>query len=674
MHTEKVNEILAHFIGLFETATDEARIRCEYLLGPTIAKAVPQDVADDTHSEDFKSLFELKSYDPEISYTLPAYDVPRLNTFEHGRACGHLSDTSGTVDPIAPDGATLPFRIVGNLGNSLDAADGPLIVGGPGSLISHLLQANVLYDDDVLNMTETAVPARDLSQVGEKLAQYLAEAVEASPFTQINQIDALQSLSAFVTSLTILAAGGRTLEERESGDAPHDGLATDEHSDVFLAADSIEGIYVNGARAEAAPELGQYLPNRDRGAERAEDPVRPEDAESTVHADAGANIVGNVLSVVSTGIIAPVTAVMGDYHQIDAISQSYIYADGDTLDAAIGSASDIATKTVALNIASFERHDSGPLPEDERDPSGVPSTFPTSWRVSVVECDMSFVQWIEQYSFVSDNDTMTITTSGVETTVLTGGNAVVNFASFLGIGGQYDLVIVGGQVLDLNVISQISILYDNDHVQGISGGSGMVADGGGNLVWNMASIENVGSNERFEVMPDYMHEVIGNIRSGDDELPGGLAHDQNFDGYASLHVLYITGNLYDVSVVKQISILGDSDAVSYVAGKMLEEEAEVTVHTGDNTVINIAEIIDCDSFSQTTYVGGGVYSDSILIQSGIIDGSTDAPGLQPAGNRLANEIIAFVGDDDPPQPAIDAGNDTALSDDQWNDVMHTVLI
>lgn len=212
MHTEKVNEILAHFIGLFETATDEARIRCEYLLGPTIAKAVPQDVADDTHSEDFKSLFELKSYDPEISYTLPAYDVPRLNTFEHGRACGHLSDTSGTVDPIAPDGATLPFRIVGNLGNSLDAADGPLIVGGPGSLISHLLQANVLYDDDVLNMTETAVPARDLSQVGEKLAQYLAEAVEASPFTQINQIDALQSLSAFVTSLTILAAGGAPLK------------------------------------------------------------------------------------------------------------------------------------------------------------------------------------------------------------------------------------------------------------------------------------------------------------------------------------------------------------------------------------------------------------------------------------------------------------------------------
>lgn len=33
MHSEKINEIVAHFIGLFNTAIDDARIRFEYLQG-----------------------------------------------------------------------------------------------------------------------------------------------------------------------------------------------------------------------------------------------------------------------------------------------------------------------------------------------------------------------------------------------------------------------------------------------------------------------------------------------------------------------------------------------------------------------------------------------------------------------------------------------------------------
>lgn len=80
----------------------------------------------------------------------------------------------------------------------------------------------------------------------------------------------------------------------------------------------------------------------------------------------------------------------------------------------------------------------------------------------MLEGDVSFVHWIEQYQFVSDNDTMTITTSGATVSLLTGGNAALNIANFLGIGMQYDLIIVGGNVLDMNIISQIAVLYDND--------------------------------------------------------------------------------------------------------------------------------------------------------------------------------------------------------------------
>ncbi|MCY1250242.1 hypothetical protein D9M72_638570 [compost metagenome] len=51
--------------------------------------------------------------------------------------------------------------------------------------------------------------------------------------------------------------------------------------------------------------------------------------------------------------------------------------------------------------------------------------------------------------------------------------------------------------------------------------------------------------------------------------------------------------------------------------------------------------------------------------------------MTPKGDRLANEVIAFLGDDDAPshptETVIDAGNDMSWSNGQWNDVMHTVL-
>ncbi len=47
-------------------------------------------------------------------------------------------------------------------------------------------------------------------------------------------------------------------------------------------------------------------------------------------------------------------------------------------------------------------------------------------------------------------------------------NTAVNVASFLGIAEHYDLILVGGRLVDLDIISQISILYDNDEIAGVS--------------------------------------------------------------------------------------------------------------------------------------------------------------------------------------------------------------
>jgi hypothetical protein len=285
---------------------------------------------------------------------------------------------------------------------------------------------------------------------------------------------------------------------------------------------------------------------------------------------------------------------------------------------------------------------------------------------------------MEQYNFLSDNDTMTVQTSGVETSVLSGGNTVTDLASYLGIGTQYDLVIVGGQAYNMNSINQISVLYDNDTVKLDGNGTSVQVQTGNNLMWNLASIENVGSANRFAAMPDYMNETMKNIQDHQNSMPGGLAADPNFAGYPGLNVLYITGNFYDVNVIKQVNIVGDADSVTKVANSILQDNANATVHidTGSNAVINVASIVDYDSFGHTTYVAGNVYSDAVLIQGGLLDhGQTNA--AQPG--QLANEAIAFLGNNDPVTSTddhhtttIDAGHDLSFHNGSVGDVMQSV--
>ncbi|WP_457581463.1 hypothetical protein [Ensifer canadensis] len=720
MHTERLNEIIAHFIGMFEADTDEARLRAKQLEGGDLKEAVQQIEDGDAKPADFVSSFQLIDYDPEVLYRAPSNDIADVDLFGRIRGFGdHFADA------VAQFGNTVPVKLFGGLGqpDGAPVEDKLVVHDGPGSVIAHVVQANMVRDDDALNTTDSDVAARDTTYVTYKLAEFSAEATEATPFAHYTRVDTYEGLSKIADDLSDYATANRPpepiasngepnnttagtepgtsapLTEQSSDTDPNDDeinlpqtvspdeLPVDGNGNFALSADSIEGIYVNGCRVDEAPVLADFMPDRGLAQPVAEPegtdgPLQEEDDKSgnSVYVEAGANIVANIVSIVETGVIAPVTAVMGGYHQIDVISQSYAYADSDELGKVLcDNSAESASRTVAMNIANFGRDAFHSGSSDQEDDVTQSSIFPNSWRVSVVEGDVSFVHWVEQYNFLNDNDTVTVTTSGVQTTALTGGNVVVNLASFLGVGDQYDLVIVGGKVLDLNMITQVAVFYDNDHVNGITAGNGMTVDQSGNLIWNQASIQNIGANDRFEAMPDYIQKAVDNINDRVNELPSGFSHDLNFQGYEGLNILYITGNLYDVNVIKQISILGDADSVSYVANKILGDnpDAEITIHTGGNAIVNSAQIIDYDTFGHTTYVGGQVYSDAILIQAGLVDHDTSNPDVTPKGDRLANEVIAFLGDDDTPshptETVIDAGNDMSWSNGQWNDVMHTVL-
>jgi hypothetical protein len=177
-------------------------------------------------------------------------------------------------------------------------------------------------------------------------------------------------------------------------------------------------------------------------------------------------------------------------------------------------------------------------------------------------------------------------------------------------------------------------------------------------------------------MPDYIVDTVNAINARDPNMPAGLSTDLNFQGYEGLNVLYITGNLYDVNVIKQVSVLGDSDDVTQAAANVLahSENATVSIDTGSNAVINIAHIVDYDSFGSTTYLAGQLYSDAILIQGGILENDTSGPN--PAGDRLANEVIAFLDHENPAADTsdgvINAGHDLSWTLAHPVDVMQTV--
>lgn len=685
MQTDRISEIIAHFIGHFDSVMDEARLRIGYTGGQVHdnVPAPPQDL--EALDPDFASDLALKDYVPGVEYRDNDYRLFDIG----GRA--HFDPVSAQdfrdLDDGAAGGFRLPRMDLPHI--SVDEPDIPIetderlvVHPGPGSAISHMAQINLLFDDDYLNMTSEYHARLDTGYVAERLAEFAADAVRFTPFSDLDRTDTYENL------LKIAQEVHDYKEDLIAGNTI--SIGEDSEVNFVLAGDEIHGTYVNGVLTEEAPLLDDFMPDRglakpEEDPEESDAPLEQPASQNTLDIAAGANVVANIASFTTTGVITPVMSVMGNYHQIDVITQAYVYSDNDINAFASNGCGNgwdgndgSHAPTVAMNVATFDRTIVSETGSDSQTAPDQDPTYPSDWRVSVIEGDVCFVQWIEQYNFVTDNDQMIVTTTGYETTVLIGGNAAFNITAFLGLSQQYDLVIVGGNVLDMNIISQMAVLYDNDTISGERGSPDDInTQTGNNLLWNEASIHNVGSNDRFETMPDYMQQAQQNIRNGDPSMPETLGSDANFIGHEWLNVLYITGNLYDITYIKQVSILGDSDHVTQAASDYLanNQNATVTIDTGSNAVVNIAQIVDYDSFGGSTYVAGQMYSDAILIQGGLVEDDHTQP--QPVNNQLANEVIAFLDNDpvtpDPDDIVFNSANDIGGPHASPVDVMQTVI-
>jgi hypothetical protein len=635
MSMDSVTEIIAHFVGHFHTLIEQARMRETY----------EKFLADKAEQSDYEELpfiaaqfdarFQLGSYVPALAYDPPTPDIATVIPWSNVRfAPPDLPDFTDKFFAQWPAMLQLaPAAIALSYVTKTILPD----VEPLGSIANYLIQKISLSDDDYFGVGDAGLLFSPEPVDNDLLLDFASQALSISPIADPDMPGSADAVADFITT---------AIEAFDS----YDASSAPEGATVFVArSETLDGDYLNGGIVEELPLLDDYY---DREPEDEPEPVGQSSVrvegnaliEASVTLEAGGNSLINSASVTSFWTAATVTAVVGSHFELNAVIQINAWMDEDALcDTVSGWLDPDAAATQAFNLASFSRYDTF---EEMRQPGDEP-TFPKHWMVERIDGDVMIVNWLQQFTFMSDNDIGVLSSTGVTTSVIAGDNMAVNQISLFELAFAYDLIVIGGNVYDANIIQQLNVLFDNDLIGAVNGFSttgNATASTSGNLLWNEASIYNVGGAGRFDALPDAYKAFADSLALGGMGAAGGVLGDAAFAGLGALKVLYISGDLIKLNYINQTNILGDSDQIALAMSAIDPvEDAQWTLTTGDNALINVAGISDLDSLGKT-YVGGEQYSQDMLIQAEFISASPEFLGARDP-NALVNEAVAFLVDD-----------------------------
>ncbi|MDW4548902.1 hypothetical protein R5H32_06015 [Defluviimonas sp. D31] len=641
-------------------SVEEARLRAEYddfralkslHDGPGDLPVINPKIVDDFEPDEFSGRIRYKPKGedaPETGASMPHADL-EPGFFEPGR----LSPPASGYEPPMPAGSSQTVSISGGGGRGGGGGSGSLEVifkiPAPSSVAVVVQQSNVLHDSDQWNMDSFQGPI--VSQ----------EVLEA----------ALETLVAAGKSLSILGPAVVPDGEVSYSDMAHslvkfidevEAPKVDGAKITLLKGESAAGLHVNGEEVSELPNWQDYMPaylappkaertdeSMEASAEEGLDdnpavsaegttpvtgPAEDEDEGPTHVAVHGGNLLVNEVALSASWLYAPVMLVGGDSISLHMISQINVWNDDHVSFSANADEAGDSALTTAWNVASILR-ESAP---SEKSVDPIESKFPEHWAITRIEGDVINVNWIKQFNFVVDNDVTAMTFAGSESNFIFGGNQATNSVSLQELGFQYDLIVVGGHLINLAMINQINVLLDADAVT-LDNHGGIVGSGG-NLLWNEAAIYELGTDTIEPLDPKQKH-FIKMLDEGSNGVPGWLLKNEAFNGDSMLSVLYIDGNLINSQSIEQTNVLGDADQVEMLAGDLLAAAGEdgVTVTTGSNALLNLASIEDYGTDS-TVHVGGEHYSDALLYQAELI--SLDDP--MSGDSELASEAVVFLAD------------------------------
>jgi hypothetical protein len=628
---DKITEEIAHFIGVFHISIEDARVREAY---QEFSFNSPQSDLNTPPVPEtgFAAPFQLLDYDPDLNYRSPWPDLrhlfPRMPEF---RTIPHPQNAEETIPRNLS--SLWPQEGIHVTSHGAIRFIQPELEP-PGSVVNYINQAIGLSDDDDFGVGGHSLVFSPGHIDNSKLLEGAQVAASLSPIAALVQPGSSSEIIAVVKA-TMSDVG---VPEPRTNDA----------TQVFSHAETIEGVYVNGQQVIDTPKLEDHHSWDD--VEKTEDGPSSnvsimEDGsisiEVAVKLEAGGNTLVNdaVLKSLWTG--GTVTAVAGDHVESNVITQINALWDIDTITSAFGNSATVDANEL-FNIATFERIDASDPPDTGSVDAGI---YPRFWSITQIDGDLMIVNWLKQFIFMSDNDVGVLSSSGATTSVVSGNNLGINHTSIFNLGFSYDLVLVGGSVYDANIIQQMNVLFDNDTVWGAPGfqttGQGTLSSSD-NLLWNQAHILNIGNADRFDTLPQAYLETTNSLANGGKDFSHDILSDDAFAGLSGLHVLYITGDLLKLQSIEQVNILGDSDQIALAMNAITPHlDAEWTITTGSNALVNNAVIIDLDSFGKT-YVGGEQYSQETLYQAELISHQPDFGVPNP--DMLVNEAVLFLDD------------------------------
>lgn len=675
MYLDRISEAIAHFVGLFHIAAEQARLRDNYL--EFKARQVQSDPAQpDEHLPiAFRSPYDFDNPDPGLHYVPAGPELETQSMLTHLAYVRMGIPIGAEVPPVVyPDYLALAPHLSLAAHHTAHSGASAFKLQPVGSVAVHVAQINTLFDNDFVNVGAGSIdfhPIGSPNLVLETLHHDALQLLPIQPLSLDNPADIGTFVADTAASLNRFAEAASKMAQEPapdtSGNAPDDADGISVYAHVSVVTDPVGGgTYVNGQVAEK-PELDDKLPVASPLVHESAETASTSDANGgnigstvtggtvygegllsavpSVELSTGGNALVNSATVINAALTGGVFAVAGNHFSLDAIIQINAWSDSDAMGSSVNGWNAAAHQAVtsAYNIAEMVRIDAGTdVGADDHAAAG----FPRSWVVTEISGDFISLNWIQQLNFVLDHDTAVVSASfGVTTQVGTGGNQAFNGLSITDIGRSYDLVLIGGNYYDANIISQTNVLLDDDIVGVVAGfhsfGHGSVMTGD-NLLWNSASITSIGS-AAAEGLPNSFLHAIQEFANGNKTLSSDVLNDSAFLGLPGLKVLYISGNIYDLQYIHQTNVLGDADEVALAMGTARQAmDANWSITTGSNVLVNSAQIVDVDPGSRI-YVGGDHYTDELLVQTDVI--RTDHLMETRNADHLVNEAVVFLSDD-----------------------------
>ncbi len=485
MWMDAISEKIAHFIGAFELIEQEARMRAEYDKFRAIKNAEDDARAIELRSLKAKEAYQLEDVDAGVKVKAPPPEA--------------VASAPEQIAPTVQNPITLASAVpipvlevseeIGSLGVATHNATLNFKLPPPSSIAQVTYQVNTLSDNDSFG----AVISGGFQAVSSLIATLHSVSASVAPLLPM-KLDVLPTsdnwsvvIGQIQTAAAAIGTGtnGTLTTTVLLGDSAKgtfiDGVAAEE----FVAFKDMQPAYIAEklAKAEAAAAPHDATTDgHDFGADfgKAESPFKVEDGHAVV---AGANSLVNTASITSSWLDAKVIAVAGDVVRMDAISQVNVIVDHDSVTNGLSSslvadqssmasnaakigmqtvaAAKLAAQEAAAKAAAEDGNEYEPEPATNAEPSFLLHA-PANWAVVRYDGPVTQINWVKQHSFATDYDQAVVTFSGSATFLGLGENNLSNSFNIHELGYHYDLILVGGNLIDINLISQLNILLDSD--------------------------------------------------------------------------------------------------------------------------------------------------------------------------------------------------------------------